>query len=138
MADKRIPAPATGTLGSTPATSITPTADTAQPAGAFTTASALRLLWDKAGSKMSLGELQWVADGAASQVSCQTRALATTLEGLACLVANDEDVGSFQDSVSVSRLLFGLHGQLDALAGLSELAEDAHDRVRSALKGGAA
>ena len=65
------------------------------------------------------------------------RALAATLEGVASLVSTDERAGSFQHTDDLSSLLFNLHNQLNTIAGLSDLADEANYRVRRALKGGA-
>ena len=104
----------------------------------FTTASALALLWQKASDTMSPPELEWFADGAAEQVGRDARTLADVLEGTACLVANDEETGSFRDADSTSTLLFNLQNQLNTIAGLADIAADASYRVRLALKGGQA
>ena len=118
------------------------TAPSPQPAQpmmrVFTTASALALLWQKASDTMSPPELEWFADGAAEQVGRDARTLADVLEGTACLVANDEDTGSFRDADSASKLLFNLHNQLNAIAGLADIAADAAFMVCKALKGGQA
>ena len=105
---------------------------------AFTTASALALLWQKASDTMTAPELEWFADGAAEQVGRDARTLADVLEGTACLVSNDEGTGSFQDADSTSKLLFNLQNQLNTIAGLADIAADAGFMVRKALKGGQA
>lgn len=140
MADKRIPAPAMGAQGTTPATSTTQTtASTAQPVRTiFTTQTAMALLWAKASPALSQPELEWIADGAAEQVGREARTLAHVLESTACLVASDEHSGSFQDQHSTSRLIFNLQGQLNTLAGMAEIADDASQMVRAALKSGGA
>lgn len=140
MADKRIPAPAMGTQGTTPTTSpsIKATACTDHLMRAFTTESALALLWKKASRELHLHELEWFADGAAEQVGRDAGNLADVLESVGCLVAGDEHSGSFQDQHSTSRLLFNLKTQIEALAGLADIASDAGSMVRSALKDGAA
>ena len=118
------------------------TAPSPQPAQpmmrVFTTASALALLWQKASDTMSPPELEWFADGAAEQVGRDARTLADVLEGTACLVANDEETGSFRDADSTSTLLFNLQNQLNTIAGLADIAADAGFMVRKALKGGQA
>jgi hypothetical protein len=120
--------------------------DTAAPASpqpeqhkmpVFSTAGAMSLMWHKAVGKMDPQELEWIAGGAAEQAGCEARALAATLEGVACLVSSDESSGAFQDADSVSTLLFGLSNQVSTIAGLAEIAADANYRVRLALKGGA-
>lgn len=104
----------------------------------FTTAGALLMLWEKASANMTPHEVEWMADGAGEQVGCEARALAATVEGLAGLISTDEHAGSFRDPGELSSLLFNLHNQLNTIAGLSELADEANYRVRCALKGGAA
>jgi len=103
----------------------------------FTTAGALMLLWEKARESMTPHEVEWMAIGAGEQVGCEARALAATLEGVASLVSTDERAGSFQHTDDLSSLLFNLHNQLNTIAGLSDLADEANYRVRRALKGGA-
>jgi len=105
----------------------------------FSTSSAMGMLWQKASGQMNLQELEWLAEGAATQVSYETRALAQVLENTGCLVMEDDgNTGSFQSAHGSSNLLFHLHYQLSTLAGLAEVAADASFRVRLALKGGAA
>lgn len=103
----------------------------------FTTAGAMLLLWEKASASMTPQEVEWMADGAGEQVGCEARTLAATVEGLASLVSTDEHAGAFRDPGELSSLLFNLHNQLNTIAGLSELADEANYRVRLALKGGA-
>ena len=105
----------------------------------FSTASALAVLWKKASSEMHTHELEWFADGAATQVSHDARTLAAVVEGTACLVSSDEgNTGAFADSDSTSTLLFNLHSQLSTLAGLAEISAQANSLARPALKGGKA
>ena len=100
----------------------------------FTTESAMALMWKKANWQMGVHELEWFADGAAEQVGREARILADVLESTACLVKNDEDTGSFQDSESASKLLFNLQNQLNTIAGLADIAADASLLARKALK----
>lgn len=101
----------------------------------FSASTGLSLFWQKASGQMNPEEMEWVADGAAQQVGMNLRALACMVEGTACLVSSDTSSGSFQDACSTSTLLFNLHNQLDFLAGLAAIADDANCRVRLALKG---
>lgn len=106
-----------------------------QPTKAFTTASAMSLLWTRASREMHLHELEWFADGAAEQVGSDIRRLADVLEETACLASSGKS--GFQDSGSVSNLLFNLQSQLTTLAGLAEISADAGFMVRAAWKDGA-
>ena len=120
-----------------------PASAQAQPAPdrmpVFSTASALAVLWQKANGSMTPHELEWMADGAAQQVSHDARTLAAVVEGTACLVSSDEgNTGAFADSDSTSTLLFNLHSQLSTLAGLAEISAQANSLARPALKGGKA
>lgn len=102
----------------------------------FTTASAMALMWEMAHKQMSAQEMEWFADGAAEQVGNDVRALSAVVEDTACLLASDEVSGAFQTAKSTSTLLFNLHNQLDAIAGLAEISEQANWFARRALKGG--
>jgi hypothetical protein len=106
----------------------------------FTVASALALLWEKASETLTQPELEWFAVGATEQISSRTHALSAVLENTACLVSSDKSSGGFQDTASTSELLFNLHNQLDAIAGLADIADVAGDMARWAAKkeGGAA
>lgn len=104
--------------------------------GVFTTVSALTLIWEKAHKHLTAQEMEWFADGAAEKVNGDIRALSTVLEETACIVASDEDSGYFQSAQSTSNLLFHLHNQLDAIAGMAEVSEQANWFARRALKGG--
>jgi hypothetical protein len=113
---------------------------TTQPMKAFTTDTALALLWKKASPELHLHELEWFANGAAEQVATDSRALAGVLENVACLVHADDDqtgTGSFRDSSGAANLLFDLKTRLDTLAGLADIAADAGFMARSAWKDGA-
>ena len=101
----------------------------------FSTASAMALMWEKSYKQMTAKEMEWFADGAAEQVNNDVRALSATLEGLACLVSSDEESGSFQSARSTSTLLFNLHNQLNVIAGLADVSEQANWLARRALKG---
>lgn len=61
---------------------------------------------------------------AVSTVSMQASNLAATVEGIGCLVASDENAGSFQEPGPLSDLLFGLSHQIEHLAALSGLATE--------------
>lgn len=105
---------------------------------AFSTSSAMSVLWQKASGQMNLQELEWLADGAARQVRTEADSLATVMMNTGCLVqADDGNVGSFLSTDSAADLFFNLHNQLNTIAGLANIAEDASYRVRFALKGGA-
>lgn len=116
------------------------TTNTATPdsMGIFKTSLAMARLWDKASEHMTEKELVWFADGAAEQVGNDLRALSSFVENTACLVSSDETSGAFQDSDSTSKMLFNLHNQIDAIAGMAEISEQANWFARRALKGGAA
>ena len=103
--------------------------------GVFTTATLMALLWRKSGDEMHLHELEWIATGAAEQVSLEAHNLAAVLENTACLATADEESGAFQDSSTTSTLLFNLQSQLSTIAGLADIAAAASDRVIHALKG---
>lgn len=92
----------------------------------FTTASAMALMWEKSYKQMTAKEMEWFADGAAEQVGNDIRALSAVVEDTACLLASDEVSGAFQTAESASNLLFNLHNQLDAIAGMAEVSEQAN------------
>jgi hypothetical protein len=101
----------------------------------FSTASATAMMWEVACKQMSAQEMEWFADGAAEQVNNDVRALSAVLEETACMVASDEASGSFQSAKSTSTLLFHLHNQLSAIAGMAEISEQANWFARQAVKG---
>lgn len=103
----------------------------------FTNVSAMTLMWEKSYKHMTAKEMEWFADGAAEQVNRDVRALSAMMEKTACMVSSDE-TGVFQTAEGVSSLLFSLHNQLDAIAGMAEVSEQANWLARRALKGGAA
>ena len=129
------------TLNTTTA-STTPASVQPEPSrmAMFTTSSAMALLWKKSCKQMTAKELEWFADGAIEQVGMNIRALSDVLEGTACLVSSDSTSGGLQDTDSTSSLLFNLHNQLDAIAGLADIANAAGAMARRAAKkkGGAA
>ena len=101
---------------------------------AFGSRQAMALLWDKATRELGTHELRWFAEGARNQVAEDAQRLEAVLTGVACLVLGDADedgarVGSFQEPEDVANLLHALAGQMGALAGLAEIADDASRRV---------
>ena len=102
----------------------------------FKTSRAMATLWEIASNHLSLRELEWFAIGAAEQSSIDIRALSRVIESTACLVASDKESGSFQDAQSTADLLFNIHNQLEAIAGLADIAESANAQARQALKAG--
>lgn len=104
----------------------------------FTTASAIGLMWEKSYKQMTAKEMEWLADGAAEQVVNDARALSAVVDDIACLVAADEGMGAFQTAKSTSTLLFNLHNQLETIAGLADISEQANWFARQAMKGAAA
>jgi len=123
------------TSNTTKATADAATVPHEQPRiNAFTTASAMALLWKKTSGQMDLNELEWFADGAAEQVGTESHALSDVLESTACMLRNDETTGSFPDSYSTSSLLFNLHNQLSIIAGLADIASEASFLARQARK----
>lgn len=132
MADTRTSSPAMGN----PPTLKTVAAPARMPA--FSTASAMLELWEKACSALSADELAWFADGAARQVSSEARALGNVLEQTAVFRdGHDSDLFTVGDS---SSLFLNLHHQLKTIEGLAEIAVEAADRRARlvALEGGAA
>ena len=101
----------------------------------FTTSSAIELMWEKSHKQMTAKEMEWFADGAAEKVNGDIRALSSLVEGLACMVSSDETSGAFQSAEGTSNLLFNLHHQLDAIAGMAEVSEQANWLAREAVKG---
>lgn len=99
----------------------------------FRLSSALSLLWDQARPSMDVRTLQWFADGASNHVATQTMHLAGWVESLACVVAFDGTVGSFQSKEGVSELLFSLASQIDGLRGMAEIAAEANFEIRLKL-----
>lgn len=101
----------------------------------FSTAMAMSLLCKKAATELKAHELEWFADGAAEQINLDTNSLAATLRGLGCMVASDEESGSFRSADDVSDLLLNLSNQVSTLNGLACIAADASYLARLALKG---
>lgn len=118
--------------------SITTTASVTpeQPGiGVFTAVSAMTLMFEKSYKHLTAKELEWLADGASEKINGDTRALSAMVEGLACMVSSDETSGAFESAGSTSNLLFNLHNQLDAIAGMAEVSERANWHAREAVKG---
>ncbi len=115
----------------TTGTNVTPTPEMA---GIFGPATALALLWEKASPSMDDRTLQWFADGAGDQVATQTWHLSEVLNSLACLVSQDDTVGSFQSADSTGALLFSLGHQVDVLRGMAEIAAEANFKIRKNLE----
>jgi hypothetical protein len=114
---------------------IDATNNTAATMPVFSTAGAMSLLWKKAAPELKLHELEWFADGAAEQINLDTNSLAATLRGLGCMVASDEESGSFRSANDVSDLLLNLSNQVSTLNGLASIAADASYLARLALRG---
>lgn len=103
---------------------MTTTTDNAAPPETFTELNLIRKLWNHAKDRLDDDTLTWIRDNAVSTVSMQAINLATTVEGIGCLVAEDESIGSFQEPGPLSDLLFGLSHQIEHLAALSGLATE--------------
>lgn len=101
----------------------------------FTSVSAMTLMFEKSYRHLTAKELEWFADGAAEKVNGDIRAFSAMVEGLACMVSSDETSGAFQSEEGTSNLLFNLHNQLDAIAGMAEVSEQANWLAREAVKG---
>ena len=101
----------------------------------FSTATAMQLLWNKAARELHPHEMEWLANGASSQVQEDARHLKEVTEGLGALIADDTDVGSFTDTDSLSTLLFHISSQLSTMQGLAAIAHEAQYRARLAAKG---
>lgn len=103
---------------------MTTTTDNTAPLGAFTELNLIRKLWGHSKDRLDDDTLAWIRNGAVSTVSMQASNLAATVEGIGCLVASDENAGSFQEPGPLSALLFGLSHQIEHLAALSSLANE--------------
>ena len=102
----------------------------------FKISRAIATLWEIASNHLSLRELEWFASGAAGQVGIDVRALSCAIESTAGLMASDKQSGSLQDTQSTAELLFNIQNQLEAIAGLAGIADNASAQVCEALKRG--
>jgi hypothetical protein len=99
----------------------------------LTFSSALLKLWDQAADNLTLEELHWFSDF--DFVDMATMDLHDVIEGIACLVVNDQRennhliTGYFQSPEAISILLFTIANSVDALRGLGFVANDAKHRL---------
>lgn len=100
------------------------TTDNATPPEPFTELNLIHKLWAHAKDRLDDDTLTWIGANAVSTVSMQASNLAATVEGIGCLVASDENAGSFREPGPLSELLFGLSHQIEHLAALSNLANE--------------
>lgn len=90
----------------------------------------LRLLSDRALRHASAAEVSWLDENLPEYIQRFARGAAEVAEGIGCLVASDDDAGSFQDREQVSRLLFHVSTQFQQLAGLCAVQELASSEVQ--------
>ena len=101
---------------------------------AFSTSTAMNLIWQKASRYMHPHELEWLASGATEHIALMADSLAEMLSGLGSLIGADES-GSLQQRAELPHLLFNLSYQLDEISGLAVIADDAGHLAMQALKG---
>ncbi|MCB6182973.1 hypothetical protein LIN78_05350 [Leeia sp. TBRC 13508] len=79
----------------------------------MTLANVMNMLWDKSKSSLSYEETKWFSNAVYEAERLFANQM-STIEGLACLVADDHNTGSFQDKQSVSSLLFSIAQTMEA------------------------
>ena len=84
----------------------------------------INTLWSATDAE-GLSDEQLLALGCVEDLACQLKNIAEAVLGIGCLVAEDEDAGSFQDAGSVSRLLFSLSDVISANAEASIVSSEA-------------
>ena len=63
------------------------------------------------------------------EAAIMANGLGKTVEGLGCLIADDENVGSFKDRCDVANMLFGISRQLDLISGMMFIGMSAENRL---------
>ena len=94
-----------------------------------TTTNILEELWDKAAGNLDQETIKWIAKGALDTARSMARNLAETIEGIGCLVSNDESAGNFQSSDDLPSLLWGISNSIDTIHGLMLIGWRAKDAL---------
>lgn len=96
---------------------------------------AVTALYNRANDHMTPSELGEVGATMLDQAESAARNLSSVAEGIGCLVSNDgmqdSPFGSFQDSDSVSKLLWSISQQADMIAALVWVGSEARLTARS-------
>jgi len=97
---------------------------------------AVTALYIRASDHMTPAELDEVGSTMLDQAESAARNLSSVAEGISCLVSNDgmqdSPFGSFQDSDSVSGLLWSISQQADMIAALIWVGGEARAHARPA------
>ena len=98
--------------------------------GVLDSYNVFKTLWERASDTLTEAELNWFADS----LQCATRAatyLEHTVEGIGCLVCDDENVGSFKGGYDLTKLLFGVANSIGSIRALIEIGDSAQHRLRN-------
>ena len=85
-------------------------------------------LWERAAPSLSKEELEWFSN-ASEHADTLTQDLQEVLEGIGCLVNDNDKPVSFQSSGSVATLLFNISRQLETVSGLIHVGDSASSRL---------
>jgi hypothetical protein len=86
-------------------------------------------LWERASDTLTDEELEWFS-GATDHAENMIIPLHETINGIGCLVASDEQDGTFQSRHDVPGLLFSIANSLDTIQGLIHIGSAANHRLR--------
>lgn len=92
----------------------------------------LDVLMARAAPHLTRQELAWLDSGVPALESCLLIQMEDLTEGLGCLVADGQGVGSFQNADECSRLMFFLSNQASLLSGLRVISDTAANRLQAA------
>lgn len=91
----------------------------------------LDVLMTRAAPHLTHQELEWLDMGVPDLESSLLSRVEELTEGLGCLVADGQGVGSFQDAAECSRLLFFLSNQASLLGGLRVVSDTAAHKLKA-------
>lgn len=92
----------------------------------------LDVLMARAAPHLTRQELEWLGMGVPDLESSLLSRVEELTEGLGCLVADGQGVGSFQNAAECSRLLFFLSNQASLLGGLRLVCDSAAHQLKAA------
>ncbi len=101
---------------------------TDSPLSSKTISNCFYELWEASAEHLTEKQLSWFA-GFSDYAENQARNLADVVVGIGCLVASDDDAGSFQDKQAIATLLFSINQQLETISGLIHVSSSAADRL---------
>jgi hypothetical protein len=105
------------------------------PTGVTTCASIIDALWERASGNLSTEEIKWLSN-AGEQADVMTASLMDVVNGIAGLVAADEQSGDFQRKDDVSQLLWFIGGSLSDINAMHDIGRRANFLLKTAGKGG--